>query len=191
MHRRRPCPRRQLGLTLLRRRALQVRRNPRDGQEIHWACLSRAWSRRSTSVRRDALRRASKMSAGRRTRPARSRRRQRRAPRIRENGRASLGGRRRPGPAGRGAGRKGAKQNAEAPAVPKHVATSWAQRLKRGDVGTATKQSATPVHGRRRNHDRARPASSDAAGIAGSACDRTGPGARIAAVDGSPQTPPV
>ena len=36
-------------------------------------------------------------------------------------------------PAGRGAGGKGAKQdaNAEAPAVPKHVAMSWAQRLKR------------------------------------------------------------
>ena len=34
-------------------------------------------------------------------------------------------------PAGRGAGGKGAKQGAEAPAVPKHVAMSWAQRLKR------------------------------------------------------------
>ena len=36
-------------------------------------------------------------------------------------------------PAGCGAGGKGAKQdaNAEAPAVPKHVAMSWAQRLKR------------------------------------------------------------
>jgi hypothetical protein len=34
-------------------------------------------------------------------------------------------------PAGRGAGGKGAKPDAEAPAVPKHVAMSWAQRLKR------------------------------------------------------------
>jgi hypothetical protein len=34
-------------------------------------------------------------------------------------------------PAGRGAGGKGAKQAAEAPAVPKRVAMSWAQRLKR------------------------------------------------------------
>jgi hypothetical protein len=34
-------------------------------------------------------------------------------------------------PAGRGAGAKGAKPDAEAPAVPKHVAMSWAQRLKR------------------------------------------------------------
>ena len=34
-------------------------------------------------------------------------------------------------PAGRGAGGKGAKQGAEAPAVPKHVAMRWAQRLKR------------------------------------------------------------
>jgi hypothetical protein len=33
-------------------------------------------------------------------------------------------------PACRGAGGKGAKQDAEAPAVPKHVAMSWAQRLK-------------------------------------------------------------
>ena len=34
-------------------------------------------------------------------------------------------------PARRGAGRKVATQDAEAPAVPKHVAMSWAQRLKR------------------------------------------------------------
>ena len=34
-------------------------------------------------------------------------------------------------PAGRGAGGKGAKPDGEAPAVPKHVAMSWAQRLKR------------------------------------------------------------
>ena len=34
-------------------------------------------------------------------------------------------------PAGRGAGAKGAKPDAEAPAVPKHVAMNWAQRLKR------------------------------------------------------------
>lgn len=34
-------------------------------------------------------------------------------------------------PARRGAGGKGAKQDAEAPAVPKHVVMSWAQRLKR------------------------------------------------------------
>jgi hypothetical protein len=34
-------------------------------------------------------------------------------------------------PAGRGAGGKGAKPNAEAPAVPKHAVMSWAQRLKR------------------------------------------------------------
>ncbi len=34
-------------------------------------------------------------------------------------------------PAGRGAGGKNAKPDAEAPAVPKHVAMSWAQRLKR------------------------------------------------------------
>jgi hypothetical protein len=34
-------------------------------------------------------------------------------------------------PAGRGAGGNGARQDAEAPAVPKHVAMSWAQRLKR------------------------------------------------------------
>jgi len=34
-------------------------------------------------------------------------------------------------PAGRGAGGKGAKQDAESPAVPKHVAISWAQCLKR------------------------------------------------------------
>jgi hypothetical protein len=33
-------------------------------------------------------------------------------------------------PAGRGAGGEGAKQGAEAPAVPKHVAMRWAQRLK-------------------------------------------------------------
>ena len=34
-------------------------------------------------------------------------------------------------PAGRGAGGKGAKQDAEVPAVAKPVAMSWAQRLKR------------------------------------------------------------
>ena len=34
-------------------------------------------------------------------------------------------------PAGRGPGGKGAKHDGEAPAVPKHVAMSWAQRLKR------------------------------------------------------------
>lgn len=34
-------------------------------------------------------------------------------------------------PAGRGARGRGAKQAAEAPAVPKHVAMSWAPRLKR------------------------------------------------------------
>jgi hypothetical protein len=34
-------------------------------------------------------------------------------------------------PAGRGAGGEGAKQGAEAPAVPQHVAMRWAQRLKR------------------------------------------------------------
>jgi len=33
--------------------------------------------------------------------------------------------------AGRGAGGKGAKQDAEAPGAPKHVAMSWAKRLKR------------------------------------------------------------
>ena len=34
-------------------------------------------------------------------------------------------------PAGRGAGGKRARQDAEAPAAPKHVAMSWAHRLKR------------------------------------------------------------
>jgi hypothetical protein len=34
-------------------------------------------------------------------------------------------------PAGRGAGGKDAKPDAESPAAPKHVAMSWAQRLKR------------------------------------------------------------
>jgi hypothetical protein len=55
-------------------------------------------------------------------------------------------------PAGRGAGGKGAKPDAEAPAVPKHVAMSWAQRLRRVFAIEIDTCAAEAAAGRSRSH---------------------------------------